>query len=1221
MRRGIGLILVFAGLCALLAAFSPEALPYPGTGSGSGGSYEGWTGEAALGWPQPRHVQSAWAGGCLYVVADDGSDVRFARSLDGGLSFGGSCVLDHSSADPARDAYLTAWGNSVAVSWKEMIGGRWSLVVAFSSDRGQTWRRYLDSNPSCNNYEAHLTYAGGKVHGAYVSDSSGQNEVYYRRWSDRGDLEVDWRRASDDGGCPDTQPCIEASDALCLSVYYRHEDQPSPSIYQSYTLDGGLTWHRQLRIYTHSVESGWPECVRYGDHVTLVCQAYFGRNYAVQFTNYDGSTWTAPNAYTGATGALPSYPQVSASGSRVLVSYRDSGGTSTPSQRVSAIYSDDHFMEGKHTYVNQLFYGNISFDNPGSTDVTTDGSRFYALSAGTGSSPKVLVKREDGAPPQVRIKGPSTDPSYFRESPLVEAESADDWNRDDSTLLSPQPEAYQSGVLHAVFRYRLRGEQSWREFPGGGKDEDAPWSKPLNIAALPDGVYEVQVEAVDTAMNRSTADLRELFIDRVPPSVTCETAGGQREEGSDWYKYPPRVRATFNDSLSGVNPSSLRYRIDQGDWAAYPADGITAAEGIHRYHFSCEDRAGNHFEDEVGYEVKVDTKPPLATAALPPADGEGGWRRSDASATVTLNALDEQGGSGAFSIRYGWDSVPGETYSGPIVAPEGVHRLYFQARDLAGNWSEPSYVEIKKDTVPPRAEIVHPTGEDWLRGMVTVRAAVEDNCQVGGLDFLIDGELFDHREAEPWAASLDTTAWGNGYHTLSVRAKDAAGNLGSTEGKARLEVFVGNNISQTNNFAEGCTRQGFETWLCLQNPGDEDAGVTVNYMLGPGQGTAGARNYAVPRHSRVTILVNNDVGAGKDVSIQVTSTKPIVSERPMYFEYGGTEGHGWKGGHTAQGVSVPRETWYLAEGCTREGFEEWICLQNPGDVAADVTVDFMLGDGRVVSRRYRVERWQRSTVLVNQEVGPDQDVSARITSSVPVVVERPMYFLYQGMWDGGHNVMGAHQPEREWYFAEGCTRPGFNQWLCIQNPNDRAAQVKVGYMTEDGGLIAKEYGVGAHSRFTINVNNDVPRFHDVSTRIESSLPVVVERPMYFVYGESISEGSNAMGVNRPCSTWYLAEGCTREGFEEWICLQNPGEESAAVSLRFMLEDGQVMERSLRVDAGFRVTLRVNDCVGPGHDVSTEVLSDRPIVCERPMYAHYAGRIPAADTLAGYTFEK
>jgi hypothetical protein len=279
----------------------------------------------------------------------------------------------------------------------------------------------------------------------------------------------------------------------------------------------------------------------------------------------------------------------------------------------------------------------------------------------------------------------------------------------------------------------------------------------------------------------------------------------------------------------------------------------------------------------------------------------------------------------------------------------------------------------------------------------------------------------------------------------------------------------------------------------------------------------------------------------------------------------------------------------------------------------------MLEDSRVITRRYLVDRWQRFTVCVNAEVGSGHDVSAHLSSPVPIVVERPMYFLYQGMWDGGHNVMGAVQPETTWFFAEGCTRSGFNQWLCIQNPGAQDAKVTVNYMTEDGGQITKEYGVLAHSRFTINVNNDVARQHDVSTRITSDQPIVVERPMYFNYGMAIDEGSDAMGVNKPSSTWYLAEGCTRKGFEEWICLQNPGEKDAVVLLRFMLEDCTVHERRVSVPAGFRVTVKVNDLVPGEHDVSTVVMSDQPIVVERPIYARYRGSMEAADTLAGYTF--
>jgi hypothetical protein len=34
------------------------------------------------------------------------------------------------------------------------------------------------------------------------------------------------------------------------------------------------------------------------------------------------------------------------------------------------------------------------------------------------------------------------------------------------------------------------------------------------------------------------------------------------------------------------------------------------------------------------------------------------------------------------------------------------------------------------------------------------------------------------------------------------------------------------------------------------------------------------------------------------------------------------------------------------------------------------------------------------------------DVSIRVTSDVPIVAERPMYFLYGGEIPGGHNTLG-----------------------------------------------------------------------------------------------------------------------------------------------------------------------------------------------------------------------
>ncbi|MDY6794089.1 MAG: hypothetical protein SWK76_02225, partial [Actinomycetota bacterium] len=42
----------------------------------------------------------------------------------------------------------------------------------------------------------------------------------------------------------------------------------------------------------------------------------------------------------------------------------------------------------------------------------------------------------------------------------------------------------------------------------------------------------------------------------------------------------------------------------------------------------------------------------------------------------------------------------------------------------------------------------------------------------------------------------------------------------------------------------------------------------------------------------------------------------------------------WPGGHDSPGVTSPSERWYFAEGCTRSGFDTWLCVANPGDDTA-----------------------------------------------------------------------------------------------------------------------------------------------------------------------------------------------------------------------------------------------------------------------------------------------
>src|SRR5450759_203198 len=144
----------------------------------------------------------------------------------------------------------------------------------------------------------------------------------------------------------------------------------------------------------------------------------------------------------------------------------------------------------------------------------------------------------------------------------------------------------------------------------------------------------------------------------------------------------------------------------------------------------------------------------------------------------------------------------------------------------------------------------------------------------------------------------------------------------------------------------------------------------------------------------------------------------------------------------------------------------------------------------------------RKTVFVADEVGSGQDVSTSLTGSAPFAAERPMYFLYHGKWDGGSDSFGCPSPQADFDFAEGCTRPNFETWICAQNPNATPVTLKVNLFKETGEVQAlPDMSIPARTRVTIDANAAAGPGHDISieARCAEGLPVVVERSVYFDY--------------------------------------------------------------------------------------------------------------------------
>jgi hypothetical protein len=399
-------------------------------------------------------------------------------------------------------------------------------------------------------------------------------------------------------------------------------------------------------------------------------------------------------------------------------------------------------------------------------------------------------------------------------------------------------------------------------------------------------------------------------------------------------------------------------------------------------------------------------------------------------------------------------------------------------------------------------------------------------------------------------------------------------------------------------FAEGTTRAGFEEWLTLYNPADAQVTATVTYLIADAANRI--RFYNVPAHARVNVYVNSEIGSEHDVSVSVTASERIFVERPMYFNYKNK----WSGGHDTQPALTTSNTWYFAEGTTRAGFEEWLCLGNPGITAANVDVTYIFNDGNSVRLSYSVPAFKRYTVDVNATVGPEKDVALKVDSDQPLIAERPLYFDYHSKWTDGSITMGATAPSTTWYFAEGTTRAGFEEWLCLANPGNEDATAHIIYHKAGGPDSEQFIAVPAGKRRSIDVNGVIGPDADVAVKIDCDKAIVAERPMYFDYQNKWNGGHVSLGMTSPATDFYFAEGTTRPGFEEWLCLLNPSDSAANVKVHYFFQDGTTQDQDSVLAPGQRYSIFVNQVIGPGRDVAVFIESDQGIVAERSIYFSY-----------------
>src|SRR5207248_2448159 len=97
-------------------------------------------------------------------------------------------------------------------------------------------------------------------------------------------------------------------------------------------------------------------------------------------------------------------------------------------------------------------------------------------------------------------------------------------------------------------------------------------------------------------------------------------------------------------------------------------------------------------------------------------------------------------------------------------------------------------VSPSADSVVPTVTLTAPSGT--VTGTVAISAIAGDNVGVSRVEFWLDGSLKASLPSSPYTWNFDSTSVRNGNHNLSVKAFDAAGNVG-----VALASFIVQNVT------------------------------------------------------------------------------------------------------------------------------------------------------------------------------------------------------------------------------------------------------------------------------------------------------------------------------------------------------------------------------------------------------------------------------------------
>ena len=351
--------------------------------------------------------------------------------------------------------------------------------------------------------------------------------------------------------------------------------------------------------------------------------------------------------------------------------------------------------------------------------------------------------------------------------------------------------AVTGNIQTSTMPLRIGGNTIWGEYFQGQIDELRVYNRALSQ-------NEIQTDMVTPISGAPAQDTTAPTVSLTAPANGATVSG------------TATLSADVSDNVGVVG---VQFRVDgvalgtEDTSAPYSRtwDTLTASNGTHSLTVVARDAAGNT-TTSAARTVTVsngggDSQPPTVSLTAP-ANGA----TVSGSVSVSASASDSVGVVGVQfrvdGVNFGTEdtSAPYSRTWDSLTAGNGTHSLTAVARDAAGNTATSAVRTVtvsNGDSQAPTVSLSAPAAGATVSGSVTVTATASDNIGVVGVQFRVDGVNFGTEDtSSPFSRTWDSLSVGNGTHSLTAVARDAAGN---TTTSAARSVTVSNSAGDTQS--------------------------------------------------------------------------------------------------------------------------------------------------------------------------------------------------------------------------------------------------------------------------------------------------------------------------------------------------------------------------------------------------------------------------------------